>query len=79
MKYVVGMLIGFGAGLVAGGVLAIFSPFRWDVTTFGIVGLGFGLLVGGLVALIAIAQRKSSSLPGGATGGPAGVPTREQP
>jgi hypothetical protein len=58
MKYTVGMLIGFGAGLVAASVMVIFSPFREPVTNFGILGLGVGLLIGGLIALAALTLQK---------------------
>ena len=44
MRLLVGGMIGVGLGLVAGGLAAIVSPFREELTHFGTVCLGIGLL-----------------------------------
>ena len=79
MKYFVGMLIGFGVGLVAASLVVIFSPFTETVTNFGLLGLGVGLFIGGLVALVALALQKPSPTPEPAHRPPASVHIREQP
>jgi hypothetical protein len=56
--FLVGILVGVGAGLVLGGVFAILSPFTEAATNFGILGLGAGLLIGGITAAILLRQRK---------------------
>jgi hypothetical protein len=56
--FLVGILVGVGAGFVLGGVLAILSPFKEAATNFGILGLGAGLLIGGIVATILLRQRQ---------------------
>ncbi|HEY7422795.1 MAG TPA: hypothetical protein VH682_00915 [Gemmataceae bacterium] len=58
MKLLVAMMIGFGAGLVAAGIVAIVSPFREPVHNIGIIGLGTGLLLGGVMALVILQRQK---------------------
>jgi hypothetical protein len=56
--FLVGILVGVGAGLLLGGLFAIVSPFKEAATNFGILGLGAGLLIGGIAATILLRQRK---------------------
>ena len=52
-RFWTGMMIGLGAGMVASGIVCLFSPFRADATSFGLMGLGGGLLIGGVAAALA--------------------------
>jgi hypothetical protein len=63
MKTFFGILIGFGAGLVVSGVLAIVSPLREPVHNVGVIGLGVGLLIGSVSAAIAMRNGKDSPTP----------------
>ena len=63
LKTFFGILIGFGAGLVVSGVLAIVSPLRESVHNVGVIGLGVGLLVGSVSAAIAMRNCKDSPTP----------------
>jgi hypothetical protein len=59
MKWFVCGMIGFGAGPVVAGIMAMISPLREPVHNIGVIGLGAGLLVGGVVAMVVLRNQKT--------------------
>jgi hypothetical protein len=57
MKLIVEMTIGFGAGLVFAGLIAIFTPLSDVARNTGLIGLGAGLFLGGILSAVILRRQ----------------------